>query len=151
MSKAEFILVPGAWHGPDSFAPTTSALEKLGFVVHGVDTPSVGANPPPLKSFAPDVEAVKSAVNKLLASGKDVVMLYHSYGGTASSEALADYLKEEGKKEGWGRIRRLVYIAAFVLPEGGSLMGALGFRPLPWFMVSEDVSTPSICVVLLWI
>jgi pimeloyl-ACP methyl ester carboxylesterase len=149
MSKAEFVFVPGAWHGPDSFAPTTSALEKLDFVVHGVDIPSVGANPP-LKSFAPDVEVVKSAVNKVLASGKDVVMLYHSYGGAVGSEALADYLKE-GKKEGWGRIRRLVYIAAFVLPEGGSLMGALGFKPLPWFMISEDVSTLSSCVILLWL
>ena len=49
-------------------------------------------------------------------------MLYHSYGGAVGSEALAEYVKElegGGKKEGWGSVRRLVYIAAFVLPEGG--------------------------------
>lgn len=139
MSKPEFVFVPGAWHGPDSFSPTTSALEKLGFVVHGVDLPSVGANPP-LKSFTPDVEAIKATVNKVLSSGKDVVMLYHSYGGVAGSEALADYIKDSNSSNaGWGKIRRLVYISAFVLPEGGSLMAALGFKPLPWFIVSEDV------------
>ena len=57
------------------------------------------------------------------------------------SEALADYVKgleSGGAKEGWGKIRRLVYIAAFVLPEGGSLMAALGFKALPWFII--DVS-----------
>lgn len=144
MSKPDFIFVPGAWHGPESFEPTTSALKKLGFVVHGVDLPSVGAQPP-LKSFAPDLEAIKSTLNKVLSSGKDVVMLYHSYGGVVGSEALTDYLKaaERGGKAGWGKIRRLVYIAAFALPEGGSLMAALGFKPLPWFIVSDDVRFPS--------
>ena len=127
-------------HGPEAFEPTTIELQKLGYTVHGVSLPSVGANPH-LKSFAPDAEAVKSTVNKVLSSGKDVVILYHSYGGAVGSEALADYVKEleaGTEKEGWGKIRRLVYIAAFVLPEGGSLMAALGFKPLPWFII--DVS-----------
>lgn len=142
MSKAEFIFVPGAWHGPDSFEPTTSALGKLGYRVHGVDLPSVGANPH-LQSFTPDAEAVKSTLNKVLSSGKDVVMLYHSYGGAVGSEALAEYVKDlEGKdkKEGWGSVKRLVYIAAFVLSEGGSLMAALGFKPLPWFIIDVGFS-----------
>jgi pimeloyl-ACP methyl ester carboxylesterase len=139
-SKPEFIFVPGAWHGPDSFDPTAAELKKLGCVVHGINLPSVGANPL-LQSFTPDAEAVKATLNKALSSGKDVVMLYHSYGGVVGSEALAEYVKEleSGKKEGWGSVRRLVYIAAFVLPEGGSLMAALGFKPLPWFIV--NVST----------
>ena len=127
-------------HGPEAFEPTTIELQKLGYTVHGVSLPSVGANPH-LQSFAPDAEAVKSTVNKVLSSGKDAVILYHSYGGAVGSEALADYVKEleaGTKKEGWGKIRRLVYIAAFVLPEGGSLMGGLGFKPLPWFII--DVS-----------
>jgi pimeloyl-ACP methyl ester carboxylesterase len=139
-SKADLIFVPGAWHSPDSFDPTTTELKELGYTVHGINLPSVGAKPH-LKSFTPDVEAVKSTLNKVLSSGKDVVMLYHSYGGAVGSEALADYVKRlqsGGAKEGWGKIRRLVYIAAFVLPEGGSLMAALGFKALPWFII--DVS-----------
>ena len=140
-SKAEFIFVPGAWHGPESFEPTTNALKKLGYTVHGVTLASVGANPH-IQSFTPDVEAVKATLNKVLSSGKDVVMLYHSYGGVAGSEALAEYVKEleEGNmKEGWGKLRRLVYIAAFVLPEGGSMMAALGFKPLPWFIIEVSI------------
>lgn len=144
-SKAELIFVPGAWHGPESFEPTATALQKLGYTVHGVSLPSVGANPY-LQSFAPDVEAVKNTVNKVISSGKDAVILYHSYGGVVGSEALADYVKEleaGTKKEGWGKVRRLVYIAAFVLPEGGSLMAALGFKPLPWFIIDGDEVKPN--------
>ena len=129
-------------HSPNSFAPTTTLLTKAGYDVHGVHLPSYGANPP-LKSFDPDVLAVKDVVNKVLSTGKDVVMIFHSYGGVVGCEALKEYVNEHetGKsgKQGWGRIRRLVFVAAFVLPEGGSLMAGLGFKPLPWFDI--DVSS----------
>lgn len=86
---------------------------------------------------------MKDVVNKVLSTGKDVVMIFHSYGGVVGCEALKEYVNEHetGKsgKQGWGRIRRLVFVAAFVLPEGGSLMAGLGFKPLPWFNI--DVST----------
>jgi hypothetical protein len=52
-SKPEFIIVPGAWHGPESFEPTTTLLQKAGYTVHGINLPSVGASPH-LKSFDPD-------------------------------------------------------------------------------------------------
>jgi len=140
MSKPEFIIVPGAWHDAASFGPTTTLLEKAGYTVHGIDLPCFGASPP-LQSFDPDVEAVKSTVTKVLSSGKDVVMLYHSYGGVSGSEALAEYMKdlETGGKEGWGKVRRLVFITAFALPEGGSLMAALQGKDLPWFIVEVRV------------
>merc|ERR1711939_544500 len=87
-SKPDFVIVPGAWHSPNSFAPTTTLLTKAGYNVHGVHLPSYGANPP-LKSFDPDVLAVKDVVNKVLSTGKDVVMIFHSYGGVVGCEALS--------------------------------------------------------------
>lgn len=73
-------------------------------------------------------------------------MIFHSYGGVVGCEALKEYVSEastgKGGKQGWGKVRRLVFVASFVLPEGGSLMAALNFEPLPWFDV--DVSrTPT--------
>jgi hypothetical protein len=140
-TKPEFIIVPGAWHSPEAFNSTTILLQNAGYIVHGISLPSVGASPP-LQSFDPDVSVIQNAINKVLSSGKDVVIVYHSYGGVPGSEALGEYIKtlESGeKKEGWGIVRRLVYCCAFVLPEGGSLMAALGFKPLPWFII--DVRT----------
>jgi hypothetical protein len=136
-SKPDFILVPGAWHGPEAFKPTSDLLEKAGYIVHGISLASVGASPH-LQSFYPDVDTIRSTVNKVLSSGKDAVIIYHSYGSNPGSEALAEYtkdLKSGTKKRGWGQIRRLVYCCAFVLPEGGSLMAALQFKDLPWFIV----------------
>jgi hypothetical protein len=140
-TKPEFIIVPGAWHSPEAFNSTTILLQNAGYIVHGISLPSVGTSPP-LQSFDPDVSVIQDGINKLLSSGKNVVMVYHSYGGVPGSEALGEYIKtlESGeKKEGWGIVRRLVYCCAFVLPEGGSLMAALGFKPLPWFII--DVRT----------
>jgi alpha-beta hydrolase superfamily lysophospholipase len=137
-SKPDIIIVPGAWHGPESFKPTSDLLEKAGYTVHGINLASVGASPP-LKSFDPDVEIIRNTVNEVLSSGKDLVLVYHSYGSVPGCEALADYLKDlqsETKKAGWGKIQRLVFCCAFVLPEEGSLMAALGFKPLPWFIIN---------------
>lgn len=146
-SKAEIILVPGGWHLPSAYAPTTSLLEAAGFVVHGISLASVGANPH-LKNFDPDVDLISAKVEEVIASGKDVVILMHSYGGVVGSEGLKNYLKElEGKgagggKEGRGEVKRMVFCCAFVLHEGGSLMLALGGKNLPWFNVK-------VCTILL--
>jgi pimeloyl-ACP methyl ester carboxylesterase len=140
-TKPEFIIVPGAWHSPQAFNSATTLLQNAGYAVHGISLPSVGASPP-LQSFDPDVSVIQDAINKVLSSGKDVVIIYHSYGGVPGSEALGEYIKTLDcgeKKEGWGIVRRLVYCCAFVLPEGGSLMAALRFKPLPWFII--DVRT----------
>jgi hypothetical protein len=136
-AKPEFILVPGAWHSPESFNSTTILLQNAGYKIHGISLPSVGASPH-VQSFSPDVSVIQSSINKVLSSGKDVIMVYHSYGGAPGSEALGEYIKtlKSGEmNEGWGTVLRLVYCCSFVLPEGGSLMGALGFKPLPWFII----------------
>lgn len=145
MSTPEFIIVPGGWHGPESFAPTTTLLEQAGYTVHGINLASVGASPE-LQNFEPDVEIIKAKVHELLAKGKDVVMVYHSYGGVPGSEALGEYMKElesGSKREGKGSVKRLVYVAAFLFPEGGSLMQGLGGKDLPWFQVNVYLPHPS--------
>ncbi|KAN0101848.1 prolyl aminopeptidase-like protein [Hyaloscypha variabilis] len=144
-SKTDFIIVPGAWHGPEAFDPTSALLEKAGYTIHGVSLPCFGASPP-LKNFDPDVQVIRDTVNKVLSSGKDAVLIYHSYGSVPGSEALSEYVKklESGnQKEGWGKIRRLVFCCAFVLPEEGSLMAALQFKDLPWFIVNGDEVLPN--------
>jgi len=144
-SKPEFVLVPGAWHSPEAFKPTSDLLEKAGYTFHGVQLLSFNASPP-LQNFDPDVQVIRDTVNKVLSSSKDVVIIYHSYGSVPGSEALVDYLKElesGTKKEGWGKIQRLVFCCAFILPEGGSLMAALQFKDLPWFIVNGDEVRPN--------
>ncbi|TVY75868.1 hypothetical protein LSUE1_G005114 [Lachnellula suecica] len=156
-SKPEFILVPGAWHGPESFAPTTTLLEKAGYVVHGITlaagngaprtSPPLSPNPstsiqiptsnrnPDIQTIQPDVDLIRATLEKVLSTGKNVVMLYHSYGSVPGTEALAPYLS--APKPGYGKVLRLVFCTAFVLPEGGSLIAALNNEPLPWFKITK--------------
>ncbi|KAE8445584.1 hypothetical protein EG329_013217 [Mollisiaceae sp. DMI_Dod_QoI] len=138
-SNPEFVFVPGAWHGPESFKPTSDILEKAGYTWHGVTLPSVGASPQ-VQSFNPDADAARAVLEKVLSSGKDVVLVCHSYAGIAGSEAVAEYVKslESGQKQGYGKIKRLVYCCAFALPEGASLLSVLQFKPLPWFILDEE-------------
>jgi len=143
-SKPDFIIVPGAWHSPESFKPTSDLLEKAGYTIHGVTHASFGASPP-LQNFDPDVQVIRDVVNKVLSSGKDVVIVYHSYGSVPGSEALVEYMKDletGNKKDGWGKIQRLVFCCSFILPEGGSLMARLQFKDLPWFIVNGDEIIP---------
>ncbi|KAL3418116.1 hypothetical protein PVAG01_09831 [Phlyctema vagabunda] len=139
-SKPTFVLVPGAWHSPDSFGPTTNLLKKAGYPVHGIHLPSTGASPPH-KTNEIDVAHIRSQISDILSAGKDIVLVMHSYGGTVGSEALTEYVQEIEKgtqKEGQGKVLRLVFCTAFCLPLGGSLGKALGGKPLPWFILNED-------------
>lgn len=43
--------------------------------------------------------------------------------------------QKEGKA---GGVKHLFFLAAFIVDEGASLIGAFGGNPLPWFAVSED-------------
>lgn len=122
-SKPTFVLVPGAWHRPGYFAQIRSYLSDHGYPSVAVTTPSVGSDPP-ATSMDVDIDAVEAAVRKVLDAGDDVVLAMHSYGGGPGSEAAGRIAEEllagggGGPGEGKGRIKRLVYVAAFVPIEG---------------------------------
>ncbi|APA14130.1 hypothetical protein SS1G_11027 [Sclerotinia sclerotiorum 1980 UF-70] len=143
VKKPEFVLVPGAWHGPECFKPTADILEAKGYKVHGINLKSVGASPP-LDDFQPDVEVIRNKVDSLLSTSTPVIMVYHSYGGTVGSEALANYIKtlptSTTPSSPPGLIRRLIYIASFCLPESTSLKSFLN-EPPPWWSFTPDLKS----------
>ena len=67
----------------------------------------------------------------LLDSGTDVLLLLHSYGGLPAAAAATG--QKEGKKEG---ILGLVFIAAFVAREGGSLDQMVGGTLANWIGIN---------------
>ena len=128
---ATLVLVHGAWHGSWCW---DELLEALGDVpVTTVDLPSVGEDPTALGDLYADAATVRSAL-----SGIDgpTVVLGHSYGGAVITEAVT---ADSG-------IAHLVYLCAFLLDEGESLLGAVGGTPPPWWDVRGDhvlVTTPA--------
>ncbi|MBM7520353.1 alpha/beta fold hydrolase [Nocardioides nitrophenolicus] len=118
------VLVHGAWHGAWCWEPVIPHLEQHGLTVHTVDLPSSGSG----GTLADDAEAVRAAV---AAVGDQVVLVGHSYGGMAISEASA----------GAATVDHLVYVTAFLLPAGLSLLDAVGGTAPPWWIVDENAGT----------
>ena len=109
---ALFVLVPGAWHGAWCWAGLTPWLQKAG---HRVFTPDLAAVPPganPLPVWAAHLAEL------LQTTSEPAILLGHSRGGMVINEAVALAA---------GRIRALVYLAAFSLPQGESLQSAMAW------------------------
>ena len=144
-SKPTIVLVPGAWHPPDLYAPMTDLLVAEGYEYIGISLVSVSADPA-LENWDPDVELIHKIVLGVLDQGKDVVLAVHSYGGLVGSEAMKGLGKKQRESEGKkGGVVHLVYICAFFLELGMHLQAVKNNQPHPWMKV--DVSglsnTPS--------
>ncbi len=119
---APLLLVHGAWHGSWAWDPLLDHLDRLD--VHTVDLPSSGTDPATLGDLHADAEVVRAALAGLDAPA---VVVGHSYGGVVVSEAAT-------ADTGAGH---LVYLCAFQLDAGESLLAAVGGRPAPWWELHE--------------
>lgn len=122
-AKPTFVLVPGAWHRPAYFDQIRAYLSEHGYPSVAVATPTVGSDPP-ATTMGVDIDAIEAAVRKVLDGGDDVILLMHSYGGGPGSAAAGRIAESGGGGsggDGKGRIKRLVYVAAFVPIEGKPL------------------------------
>lgn len=138
MSKPVFVVVPGAWHGPESFFPVTQFLVKHGYTVDTVSLASVGSSVP-LSGFEGDVSNATAAIKKHADMGSDIVLVMHSYGGVPGSSACRGLLKTDRKASSRiGGVVHLVYIAAFAIEEGVCLMDGLGGSPMPWWKFDDE-------------
>ncbi|KAJ5201132.1 hypothetical protein N7449_005935 [Penicillium cf. viridicatum] len=112
MVNPSIVIVPGAWHRPAHFQGLIDELAKVNYDAEGVTMPSVDSSPP-LPTWEQDAQAVRQVIMNKLDAGKDVVVLAHSFGGIAMSEAAK------------GGILKLVYMCAMALPEGQCHVGQL--------------------------
>lgn len=127
-SKPTIIFVTGAWHKPHLYTNLLSGLQKTRFPVIAPPLPSVGGTTP---SFDADVDTIRAAIADEVSEGHEVIMLMHSYGGMVGSAASEGYAKDQVRN---GGVIRMIYMAAFALDEGVSLMDALHHTPLPWWV-----------------
>ena len=106
-----YVLVHGAWHTGAELEPTAEYIRKLGHTVH---CPTLAGNrPDDDRSRVGLAEAAESLCEFLRQHDlREVRLVGHSYGGMVISKA-ADVVPE--------RIRRLVYVNAFVPLHGESL------------------------------
>ncbi|PGH01545.1 hypothetical protein AJ79_07893 [Helicocarpus griseus UAMH5409] len=99
--KPTLLLIHGAWQSPSVWTFVTPLLENAGYSVYPILLSSPGMVPA-APDFSCDVDAVRSGVEAVLDSGKDVVLVMHSYAGVAGCEALKGF-HDEMRRYGEGQ------------------------------------------------
>ncbi|GAA3773350.1 alpha/beta hydrolase [Microbacterium kribbense] len=126
-AQPTLLLVHGAWHGAWCWAPLKGILEARGWTVETVDLPTVHADDIVGLHLADDADAVAQAI---AAIDGPVVVVAHSYGGVPTTQAArAD------------NVQHIVYLAAFALDVGESLLGAVGGVAPSWWVVDGPLAT----------
>ncbi|MBA3339141.1 MAG: alpha/beta hydrolase [Geodermatophilaceae bacterium] len=113
------MLVHGAWHGAWAWETLLPHLATAGLNGVAVSLPSSGGE----GDLAADAHAVRTALEEL---DGPAVLVGHSYGGIVISEAATAE-----------SVRHLVYLSAYLLPTGSSLLDALGHELPYWIRVDE--------------
>lgn len=117
------MLIHGAWHGAWTWERFSPLLVERGLDFVAVDLPSAGDG----GDLAADVAVVRATLDELHASGKPVTVVAHAYGGAVATEAVA----------GRSDIGHLLYVAAFQLDVGESLLAVLQGQLPPWVVLDE--------------
>ena len=123
--RPTIVLVHGAWHGADSWGTVVERLRHRECSVLTVENPSSSDDPSTRGDLAADVAALQGTLDAV--DGEKIVVA-HSYGGVVATQATA----------GRDDVRHIVYVTAFMLDVGESLLGVLGGELPSWIEVVED-------------
>lgn len=142
--KPTVLLVHGAWHNTSCWDPVRAELKKLSYPTEAVQLKSPGNA---VKSHLEDTAVVRKALESLIVSGgKTVILVMHSYGGVAGTNAVhgleAAARQEKGEK---GGIIHCLFITAFLVPKGNSLIGMFPEAP-PYLYPDVSYRTSPIVV-----
>ena len=114
---AMVVLVHGAWHGAWCWAGLQAELDRRGIPSLAVDLPGHGASIAATTGLHGDAQALGATLDILRKRDLGpIVLIGHSYGGAVITQAST----------GRDDIGHLVYVAAFALDAGESVVGALG-------------------------
>jgi pimeloyl-ACP methyl ester carboxylesterase len=134
-TKPTIVIVHGAWGGSWAFRKVEALLREKGFNVYRPQLTGLGER---VHLARPDIGLsthIDDVVNTILFEDlHDIILMGHSYGGMVIT-GVADRVPD--------RIRRLVYVDAFVPNDGESVMGFTGTRG-DWLkpMIKGDYIVP---------
>lgn len=123
--------VTGMWHPGSCFEDLAAVFGKRGYRFVSQDAPGILSEDPINSTVDMDAESLRQNILlPLLAEGKNVILLMHSYGGVYGSAAIHGLSRKERKETGQkGGIIGLVYITAVTPAVGKSLLDMMGLTP----------------------
>ncbi|GLA31705.1 hypothetical protein AnigIFM63326_010385 [Aspergillus niger] len=145
------VVIPGAWLTPDFYQPFLNALNLAGYRTHLAGYPSLNPSNPATADCQTDSDAIQRELRNLVEDeNQDVVLLMHSYAGMPGASAACGLSKVERRQQGKsGGIVGLIFLAAFVVPEGHSCAGLQGGQLPPWILLDKVRDNNAASCVLL--
>lgn len=131
---SHYVLVHGAWEESGMWNEVAPILEQNGHTVSAIDLPGHGSNKQP-GSIATTANYLQAVVDVIDQHRSPVILAGHSMNGALISQ-VAERIPEQ--------IERLVYVTAFLLKNGESVMEAMegdaGSEVLKEVKFSDDQS-----------
>lgn len=143
------LFVPGAWITKAFYEPFLQALTIAGYDVRYGGYPSLDPKDPSTTDCYTDTEAITAVLRPLVEDeGKDVLLFMHSYAGMPGAAAATALAKSQRAQEGKvGGVIGLLFLGAFVVPEGLSCAGLQGGNLPPWILLDQVGEPPSIAII----
>lgn len=128
--KPTILLIPGAWHQGSAFEPVAHILRAQEYQAETITLPSAGG--PTSTTAYDDAEHIrKTYLNDLVAQGKEIIIVMHSYGGIPGTECVKGLARRDLAAQGKnGGVVSLIYLSAFLVPAGESSTGTVTMKPL---------------------
>ncbi|KAJ6114159.1 hypothetical protein N7512_007604 [Penicillium capsulatum] len=118
---------------PDFYQPFLQALAAAGHDVRYAGYPSLDPADPTTTDCQADTDAITNTLRPIVEEGKDVLLLQHSYAGMPGAAAAVGLGKVQRHQEGKaGGVIGLVFIGAFVVPEGLRMVRFLRLDHILW-------------------
>jgi pimeloyl-ACP methyl ester carboxylesterase len=127
VSRPVLLLVHGGWLGAWSWDEVRQNLIGRGWQSQTVDLPSEAERGSPRLGLLEDACVVRQRITEI---DSPAVVVGHSYGGAVITQAAANL----------PNVRHLVYICAFQLDIGESMLGIVGDWPA-WWNIEGDIAT----------
>ncbi len=129
---SHYILIHGAWEESRAWDDVLPVLQQNGHTVTAIDLPGNGKNKQPIPQVTM-ASYIQTVVNVIKQLDHQIILVGHSMTGAVISQ-VAEQIPE--------KIERLIYVAAFLLKNGGSVLEAMQSDAegefLPEIVFSDD-------------
>ena len=133
-------------HVPAHFSKLTAQLETAGYSCIGVELPCNTTSPyidNRLLGISDDQSAIRATVLSQLETGRDVLVLTHSYGCIPGLAALSGLDSTTRSANGQSTsVKAVVMIAGFLCPPGTTMLAMMGGQLLPQYLHEGDTTLP---------
>jgi hypothetical protein len=110
-------------------------MRSHGYNVEAISLASNDPKDPPNTDIDSDVEVITAAIENILSSGNDVVLVTHSYSGYPGQTAAYNFID---RQPGRPRIVAIAMMCSFLYPAGTKFIDVLGGKPHAIHKVIEN-------------